>query len=422
MARVNFVTSDFRRRVAGAGALVQRNRYFEKNPFLSEDGAALIARPGMVPLAKLGAGPIRGMQSEAGSFNGDLFVASGDEIYRMTNQRAGTMIYAGLKSPPQGTVSMAATAQLGDTPEYLFIADGAGLYVYTGNGYAKNTLQGVPANGDVIRIGASYYTFTNGGTDVGAPDGTQANPWKVTLGLSSVQSFTWLAQAINDSGIPGSNYSTGVVENADVRAVSYTTNEMTVVARLNGGNGNNIVVSETGAGLNWSNPGFLVGGGLPSVTQVLMPDEIGAVDVVVISSYVIVIPAQIEGYRGRFYWIEPGEIVVDPFNYATAERSPDGLTGVEVFGDQFWLTGESTTEVWYPSGDLDTPMLRLQGAVLDRGSWESTATAMNETLILVDNNGGVFAMRGGSPELISTPDISEEIRRAIAASTSYIAP
>src|SRR3546814_4200351 len=107
----------------------------------------------------------------------------------------------------------------------------------------------------------------------------------------------------------------------------------------------------------------------------------GVIDVAVINSYVIVIPVQEDGYQGRFYWIDPGEIVVDPLNFATAERSPDGIYGVEVFGDQFWLPGESTTEVWYVTGDAGAPMRRLQGVVSDRGSWQNTARAVHEQKI-----------------------------------------
>jgi hypothetical protein len=57
MPRVNFRTSDFRRQVADTGALTLKNRYFEQNPFLDEDGAALIARPGMKRLVAVGPGP-----------------------------------------------------------------------------------------------------------------------------------------------------------------------------------------------------------------------------------------------------------------------------------------------------------------------------------------------------------------------------
>jgi len=295
VVKVNFRTSDFRRDVADAGSLTLKNRYFEQNPFLTDDGSALLARPGMRRLTYVGDGPIRGLASEAGSFGGDLFIASGGSVWRMNNKLEKTSIASGLFDPERGFVSMAITGQIGETPEYLFIADGRNLLVY---------------------------------------DGT-------------------------------------------------------------------------------------------STTQVEMPDAVGVIDVAVIASYVIVIPVQTNGYQGRFYWIEPGETTVDPLNFATAERSPDGVYGVQVFGDQFWLPGESTTEVWFVSGgnpsDPTAPVMqRLQGVVFDRGSWLNTAKAIHETMAVVDADGGVFLIQGGSPKRVSTPDIEEEIRKGIATQNNYL--
>src|SRR3546814_13767742 len=90
---------------------------------------------------------------------------------------------------------------------------------------------------------------------------------------------------------------------------------------------NTIATTETGASLAWSDGATLTGGGSAAVSQVYLPDDMGVIDVAVINSYVIVIPVQEDGYQGRFYWIDPGEIVVDPLNFATAERSPDGIYG-----------------------------------------------------------------------------------------------
>jgi hypothetical protein len=397
-----------------------KNRYFEQNPFLTDDGSALLARPGMRRLMYLGPGPIRGLHSEAGAFSGDLFVASGANLYRLTNELVDTELYTGLFSPEKGFVNMAITAEIGETPEYLFVADGSALLVYIANGYAHSTLSGTPANTDVVRIDGTYYSFTNGSVDAGTPDGSSGNPWLVALGTTSTEAFTNLYDAINASGTAGTQYSTALTEHTTVDASSHTSTAVTVRAKILGAGGNTIVTTETGAALAWSGGGTLTGGGGDVVLQVQMPDDIGVIDVAVINSYVIVIPAQTDGFQGRFYWIEPGEIVVDPLNFATAERSPDGVYGVEVFGDQFWLPGESTTEVWYVSGDAATPMQRLQGVVLDRGSWQNTAQALHETLFLVDADGGVFTASGGSPQRISTPDIEEQIRTAISLQQGYL--
>jgi len=86
---------------------------------------------------------------------------------------------------------------------------------------------------------------------------------------------------------------------------------------------------------------------------------------------------------------------------------------VVVFGDQFWLPGSGTTEAWYFSGNENSPVLRVQGVVFDRGAWDGTAIQVKESMIIVDNEGAVFQLSGGMKR-ISRPDIEERIRQEIA--------
>lgn len=413
--RVSFNPADFSRGVARSADLTLKNRFFEQNPSLNDDGASLLARPGMRRLAYVGSGPIRGLHSEAGAFNGDLFIVSGSRLYRMDDTLSPTLLYTGLDNPDTGFVNMAIVAAIGDTPEYLYIADGTSLLCYLSNGYARNTLTGVPANNDVVRIGDVYYKFTTGSVNTGTPAGTSGNPWLVAVGIAPVDSFTNLHDAINTAGVAGTQYSTATTAHPLVTAFTFTATEMAVRSLEPGAASNSIVTTETGAAISWVDGGTLANGGADMVFQVQMPDGVGVIDVSTVASYVIVIPTQSDGYQGRFYWIPPGETTVNALDFATAESSPDGINGVEVFGDQFWLTGESTTEVWFPSGDPTIPMQRLRGLVFDRGSWQDTAVAINETLVVVDADGGVFLIRGGTPQRVSNSSIEEQIRLAIAS-------
>ncbi len=419
MVKVNFRTSDFRRQVADAGALTLKNRYYEENPFLSEDGASLIARPGMKKFIDLGEGPVRGLFSEAGSFDGDLFAVSYDTLYRINQARDVTSIRSGLVEPERGVINMAITGNIGDVPAYLFVADGTNLYVYADDGFAQGTLSGTPVATDVVRMSNMYYSFTAGSVDAGSPAGTVGNPWLVSLGLNTAAAFENLARAVNNTGNNGVQYSTALVTNPDVNLSGTSATSITIRASAFGIPGNAVITTETGAGLAWSS-GTLTGGGDPSISVVETPDNVGVIDVAVINSFVIVIPAQTEGMIGRFYWIEPGETTIDPLNFATAERSPDAIYGVEVVGDQFWLPGESTTEVWYVSENPDARMQRLQGVVFDRGTWDNTPVAVHETLVICDADGGVFLIQGNSPQRVSTPDIEEQIREAIQYQASQI--
>lgn len=420
MVKVNFRTSDFRRQVADAGDLVLKNRFFEQNPFLSEDGSALIARPGMRKLVEIGSGPIRGLCSQSGTFDGDLFAVSGGNLYRVKSDLTYTTEYTGLYNPEKGFVKMCITAQIGEVPEYLFFADGRDLLVYMDNGYATNTLSGSPVNNDVVVLDTTYYKFTSGAVDTGSPAGTSTNPWLVSLGSDDADAFQNFFDALNVSGEAGVQYSSNTVEHPDVKAQTVTGTSVSVRSKLVGALGNSIASTETGAGISWANGATLTGGGDPVVMKVELPEDQGVIDVAVINSFVIVIPTQTGEFIGRFYWIQPGETTIDPLDYATAERSPDGVNGVQIFGDQFWLAGDSTTEVWYVSADADARMQRLQGVVFDRGSWLNTAAAIHERMVVVDSDGGVFLISGGSPQRVSTPDIEEEVRNAIALQQSYL--
>jgi len=407
---VNFIPRDFRRGVAN-DELFLRNRYFESNPVLSEEGNSLLARPGLSTLVTLGQGPVRGIYSEEGSFDGDLFAASYESLYRVDKNLTVTNLYTGLFSPDTGVVNMTSTAPIGDVPEYLFFADGRNLFLFIENGFAKGTLSGTPVNGDVVRIGPVYYQFTTGSVNAGTPAGTVGNPWLVKVGLGSTQSFDSLRAALDISGVAGTDYSTATTANPEAKGIAVSTGTFVAQATAVGILGNGVVTTETG-GLSWAS-GTMTGGGTPGVTTVEMPEDIGVIDVATINSFVIVIPVQEDEFIGRFYFIEPGETTVNPLNYATAERSPDGINGVEVLGDQFWLPGPGSTEVWYVSNDPINRMQRLQGVVFDRGTWEGTAVAIHEQLIVCDANGAVFQISGGTPQRISTPDIEEQIRKAI---------
>lgn len=404
--------SDYFRGVAKEARIQLRNRYFEENPVLSTTQTALLQRMGLRRWLSVGDGPIRakGIYSQPGTFNDALFVVSGDEWWKVDTDGTKTLLQAGIAGGTSA-VSMAGTGNIGTIPEYMFLADGSVLYVYIEDGYATGTLTGTAANNDVVRVDTVYYQFTNASVDAGTPAGTLANPWLVKLGATAIESFTSLLHALNANGVPGTDYSTALTANPSAQGFSAATTSMIARANEAGAAGNSIVTTETGGSLAWGG-GTFSGGGSPVVLQVPTPDDVGIISLGYIASYVVCVPAQGQGINGRFFWIDPGEITIDPLDFATAERAPDPISGVVVFMDQFWLPGSTTTEVWYFTGSADAPVARLQGVTFDRGAWEGTALQVKESMIIVDNEGAVFQIGGGMTR-ISRPDIEERIRAAI---------
>jgi len=412
VADIPLARSDYFRPVSKEARLLTKNRYFEQNPVLTETQVAFLARMGMRRFIYLGDGPIRGVYSQPGSFSDAAFVVSGEQLWRVETD--GTKTFVGNITSPniRGFASMAATSNIGTTPAYLYVCAGGTLYLYIQNGYALGTISGTPANNDVVRVDSVYYQFTDAGVDVGAPAGTIGNPWKVALGASAQIAWENLAAAFGASGTPGTQYSTALLSpNPAIQVIGTAATSVSVRATALGALGNAIVTTETGAATAWT-AGTLTGGGAPTLTPVETPGDLGVIAVGYIASYVVVIPAQGQDVNGRFWWIEPGETTIDPLNFATAERAPDPINGVVVFGDQFWLPGANTTEVWYFTGNLDAPVARMSGVVFDRGTWQGTGVQVKDSMVIVDNEGAVFKISGGAQK-ISRPDIEERIRKAM---------
>lgn len=418
MPAIDVGRSDYRRSIAKEPQIALRNRFFEYNPVLNtaKDMPALITRPALRKWIEVGSGHIRKIYSEPGSFGDDVFVVSGLALYRVTRSDGSATLIGTIGADDTGDISMATTGGIGDglnaVPQYLFIADGGVLWVYTENGAAIGHLEasGAVANNDTVVIDGVYYKWTNGSVDTGTPDGSSGAPWLVNLGTSTAQALTALYHAINVDGVAGTDYSTVTVAHSTVVGYSVAAADLYVTARTPGAAGNSIAVSETGANIAWA-AATLSGGGDAQLRQVGMPLDLGAVSIAHINSYVVVIPSQDSQINGRFYWIEPGETYVDALNFATAERSPDAGLQVVALSDRFMIGGQSTTETWITSGNPDAPMQRFSGVLYDRGILEGSMLRIKDVLMLIDPDSNVLEL-GGGLKTVSRPDIVERIRRA----------
>lgn len=407
--RIPLGSNAYKREVAQDPEIKLINRYFEQDPTNQSEQAALLARPSLRRwITDLGTGPIRATYSQPGTFDDAIFAVSGYDLYRVDQDETTTLCGTIDSTTLDSFVSMAAT----DDP-FLFLCDGGTLWLYTDNGVASGTLtaSGAIANNDTVKIDSIYYKWTTGSVDTGTPAGTAGSPWLVALGASNTEALSNLRAAINDSGGEGTTYSTALAIHSSVRATSSSTTTLSVAAISGGTGGNSISTTETGANIAWGGT-TLSGGGTNSLTPVVTPDNVGIISVGYIASFVICVVAPGFNENGRFYWINPFETTIDPLNFATAERAPDPCWSVNVVGDQFWLPGAVTNEVWYPTGNELAPFLKLQARVFDRGVWEGTDVKVKDTVILVDRDGVVYSI-GAGPVRISTHGIEERIRRAM---------
>lgn len=409
---VTFFPSIASRQVAAEPIVTLKNRYAEQNPRLNDTPVSLISRPRLKKFAEVGSGHIRKVYSCPGVFADDLFVVSGTDLYRGGPDGVFDLIGT-ISTTITGDVSMCAVAPIGTTPAFLYLAEGGVLWVYTENGQAMGHLDitGTIANNDTVRIDTVYYKWTNGSVDTGSPVGTAGSPYLVNLGTNNGEAMTNLYNAINLTGVAGTDYSTATVVHPTMYGGSVSATDLYVYAIEYGIGGNGKALTETSANAAWT-AATTAGGGADQLRQVMVPDDSGAISVAQINSYVIVVPVQTADINGRFFWINPGEVKIDPTDFATAERSPDGINQVVVFGEMFWLMGQNTTEPWITTGDLTAPVERFKGILYDRGAWAGTAVQVKDKLITVDEDGGAWVISGGA-QRISTPEVEEKIRRAI---------
>lgn len=149
--------------------------------------------------------------------------------------------------------------------------------------------------------------------------------------------------------------------------------------------------------------------GTSALATVATPDSIPFISLDVFNGFVLCV----QNDSDKFYWIQPGAIVIDDLDFATAEKLPDRILQVRTVGDEFWLLGEETIEVWRATGDGDAPFQRIDARRYDFGIFGGTAVRMNDTSVNVVSDDGTVYNIAGVPTPISTNSVAERTRNAI---------
>lgn len=406
MTQVQLGLGAWDRSYANEPIIKLENRFLETDPTNLQTGAALLSRPGNDILAFVGAGPIRATYTHRGTFNNDLFIVSGEKLWRLSED--------GTKTPITGAIAAEGSPQMvtvaGTGFEHLWLSDGTNLFVYQGSTPAVGTLTHTPGTiaDDIVIIAATHYQFAADPTTDAGANGTVANPWQVDVGASDADSLENLFNAINATGTAGVTYSTNLLKHVTVEATAFDTTTVDVKARVRGSAGDLIptTVTLTGGddGLAWGGA-TLSGGGLEALLGIAIPNDSGAVALDALVGYVLVSTASDD----RFYYIAPGALTVEALDFATAERQADKILDIVTVGAQVWMLGETTAEPWYPTGDSTNPFAPIQGRTLSIGILSGTAVRVNERVVVVGDDDRVYALAGGATP-ISTHAIEEKIR------------
>lgn len=376
------------------------NRFFEENPTNVVSGSALLSRPGSTNLDSFGAGPIRAIFSQEGTFGGDAFIVSFQSLFRYSK--------AGVKTLLPGTILGTGTPSMAGTDEFLFIADGTALKMYDGVGSrAQGVLTGTatPSNGETVTLNGQVYTFN---TVLGGAG-------SVLIGGSLQAALQNLADAVNS--IPetvGVAYGLGTPANTFILSdygpkivgagPNYT---LTFYARTGGVVGNTYTTTETMAAGSFA-AATLLGGVGNAISGIPTPDDVAIVSLTVLGGYVLCLVANSQ----TIYFIRPGEILIDPLDFFSSESLPDEGVNLMTIGDQFWCFNKQSTDAFYLSGDGEAPFAVFQGRSFTKGALEGTTVRLDPEVVVVGHDGIVYAVGGSGPQRISNHGIEERIRKA----------
>jgi len=100
-----------------------------------------------------------------------------------------------------------------------------------------------------------------------------------------------------------------------------------------------------------------------TVSAVAFPDSADVVSVAILNNYFLAVRANSQ----RVYFSAVGGITFAALDYFSAETQPDNLVNIAVHGDELWMLGQSSVEVYVPSGDADAPFLRVNGRMFPMG-------------------------------------------------------
>lgn len=387
----------YERLYAGTPIIELFNRWLEANPANLREGTSVLSRPGTTPQLQLnqgdfvGLGSMRGIYALQGLFDDALFVVCGTNLYRIDHQMNVIHITGSINGIGQPEVAW----QKGAGYERFWISDGLLLQYYGGTTGAHGTLtkSGSIVNGtDKFEVGGTYYVW---GTSFSMSDaGTIANPFVVnpTTTGSVLDPMGQLVLAINNGGTSGVDYSGTITgPNTEVGASVNTVpgTVVTLTANMPGTGGNSITFTVTGgSALTASGSGTLANGGLDALQGCTMPDGVSPLSLTQVSSYVLVSVANTQ----RFYWVNPGEVVIDPLDFASKESSPDPIQSMRCVGDQVLIMGEKSTENWYATGNFAAPFAPIEGRVYARGVINATPVVVDDGVILVGDDGRVYSI------------------------------
>lgn len=100
----------------------------------------------------------------------------------------------------------------------------------------------------------------------------------------------------------------------------------------------------------------------------------------------------------------------DALEFATAEGRPDNGVAIISNTHDLWIFGETSTEIYYNSGNADFPFTRIPGALIDSGSIaKASPVKIRGQLYWLSDKKQVCRNNGYQQEIISSPSLDHQI-------------
>lgn len=115
----------------------------------------------------------------------------------------------------------------------------------------------------------------------------------------------------------------------------------------------------------------------------------------------------------QVYYLVPGDTDWNALDFASAEYQPDPIVCIGILGEQIFLLGSSSTEVWALTGSTSPAIAPYGGLAWNVGcKARDTVVNVRNTLVWVSDRGEVVQSTGGEPMIISDHGLDEQIRQS----------
>lgn len=146
-----------------------------------------------------------------------------------------------------------------------------------------------------------------------------------------------------------------------------------------------------------------------TLVQVNMPGAVSAAWSAYIDGYFLIGQG---GGSQRVFYLAPGDVDPDALSFFSAESQPDGTVTGQALADDMWIFGNSSIEVWSPSGNLDAPFTRST-RLYSKGCASRDAVCVIDNTIFWPGLDRIVYRADTVPVRISDNTVEERLRNEV---------